>query len=180
LCLLCFLCFLLMLMNCTTVEELASDYLEHALDEVRASSVALHLQSCSACTELLQGISEVWSAAKFFPVYEPPAWLATRIVANTPRIARESWVDTIAAMWKWIIEPRTAMAVFTAILVLGWMGSMVGITPNWVAAVRNPGALYYGAHSALDRAYDEAIRKYYRSPLVTEIQTRIEQLREIS
>jgi predicted anti-sigma-YlaC factor YlaD len=167
-------------MNCATVEELASDYLEGALNEAQTGSVALHLHSCSACSELLEGMSELLSAAKLFPVYEPPAWLATRIVANTPRIARENWVDTIAAMWKWIIEPRTAMAVFTAILVLGWMGSMAGISPNWAAVVRHPGALYYGAHGALDRAYDEAIRQYYRSPLVTEIQTRIEQLREIS
>jgi hypothetical protein len=72
------------------------------------------------------------------------------------------------------------MAVFTATLVLGWMGSIAGISPDWVRTVRTPGAIYYGAHGALNRAYDEAVRKYYRSPLVTEIETRIEQLREIS
>jgi predicted anti-sigma-YlaC factor YlaD len=167
-------------MNCATVEELASDYLEGALNEAQASSVALHLQSCAACAELFADIGEVLSAAKVFPVYEPPPWLATRIIANTPRIARENWVDTMAAVWKWVIEPRTAMAVFTAILVLGWLGGMAGISPDWGRVVRNPAAVYYGAHGVLDRAYDEAIRKYYRSPLVTEIQTRIEQLREIS
>jgi len=161
-------------------ERLASDYLEGALNQAQASSIALHLQSCSACTELLEGMTEVLSAAKVFPVYEPPSWLATRIIANTTRIARENWVDTMAAVWKWVIEPRTAMAVFTALLVLGWLGGMAGISPDWGRVLRNPAAVYYGAHGVLDRAYDEAIRKYYRSPLVTEIQTRIEQLREIS
>jgi anti-sigma factor RsiW len=167
-------------MNCGIVEELASDYVEHSLGANDRHAVDAHLQSCPACAELLAGISQVLAAGKVFPVYEPPAWLATRIVANTPRIARESWVDTIASMWKWIAEPRTAMAMFTATLVLGWLGSIAGVSPNWASAVRNPTAIYYGAHSVLNRAYDEAIRKYYHSPIVTEIQTRIEQIREIS
>jgi hypothetical protein len=72
------------------------------------------------------------------------------------------------------------MAFFTAALVLGWMGNLAGISPNWAAVVRNPTAIYYGAQGAMNRAYDEAIRRYYRSPLLTEIQTRIDQLREIS
>ena len=167
-------------MNCGTVEELASDYLEHALSVEPHRVVDEHLETCSACAELLAGMFEVLSAGRVFPVYEPPAWLATRILANTPRIARESWTDTIASIWKWIVEPRMAMGIFTATLVLGWMGSIAGISPNWVSVVRHPAGIYYGAHTLVDRAYDEAIRKYYRSPLVTEIQSRIEQLREIS
>ena len=167
-------------MNCVKVEEYASDYLEHSLGANDRQAIDAHLRSCPACAELLAGISSVLAAVKVFPVYEPPAWLATRIVASTPRIARESWVETITSIWKWIFEPRTAMAVFTATLVLGWLGSIAGVSPDWARAVRNPTSIYYGAHSVLDRAYDEAIRKYYHSPIVTEIQTRIEQIREIS
>jgi predicted anti-sigma-YlaC factor YlaD len=167
-------------MTCQHYEELASDYLENTLTANDRRAMDTHLQSCSACSELLAGISEVMAAAKVFPVYESPAWLASRIVANTPHIARESWMDTIAAMWKALIEPRTAMAIFTAVMVLGWLGGMAGISPNWSSAVRNPSIIYYDAHSFLNHAYDEAIRKYYRSPLVTEIQSRLEQIREIS
>ena len=94
--------------------------------------------------------------------------------------SRESWPDTIAFMWKWIIEPRTAIAVFTATLVLGWLGNLAGISPDWSAVVRDPASLYYGTRGVMNRAYDEAIRSYYRSALVTQIQSRIEQLREIS
>ena len=72
------------------------------------------------------------------------------------------------------------MSFFTAALVLSWMGSLAGISPDWATVVRNPAAIYYGAQGAANRAYDEAVRKVYRSPLVSEIQTRIEQLREIS
>ena len=103
-----------------------------------------------------------------------------RIIANTPRLARESWTDILTAAWKWIIDPRAAMGVFTAVLVLGWLGNLAGISPDWGAVVRDPSAIYYGAQGAMNRAYDEAIRAYYRSPLVTQIQSRIEQFREIS
>jgi hypothetical protein len=167
-------------MNCTHCEERMSDYLENTLGMADRADVELHLRSCAACGDLLAWMTEVLVWGKGFPVYRAPAWLASRIIANTPRVVRESWVDTIASIGKWIIEPRTAMAVFTATLVLSWMGSLAGISPDWATVVRNPSAIYYGAQGAANRAYDEAVRKVYRSPLVSEIQTRIEQLREIS
>ena len=45
----------------------------------------------------------------------------------------------------------------------------VGISPDWTTVVRDPGSIYY-----------HAIRAAYRSPLVTEIESQIEQLMEIS
>ena len=167
-------------MNCQRCEERMSDYLEGALSASEREAVDLHLQSCTGCSELLAGMREVLAWGRRFPVYEPPSWLPARIVANTPRRARESWTDTIGTLWKWIVDPRTAMGLFTATLVLGWLGSLAGISPQWTTVVRNPAAIYYEAQGAVGRAYDEAVRRYYRSPLVNEIKTRIEQLREIS
>jgi hypothetical protein len=160
-----------------------SEYLEGTLSalepEVREAFDA-HLQSCASCTELLAGMREVLAWGRSFPVYEPPSWLSSRIIANTPRLERESWIDTITAAWRRISDPRTAMGLFTAVLVLGWLGSLTGISPRWTTVVRNPAGIYYEAQGAVNRAYDEAVRRYYHSPLVTDIKTRIEQLREIS
>jgi hypothetical protein len=168
-------------MNCAHCEEQMSDYLENALAANQRGAVELHLQSCHSCTELLAGMTEVLAWAKTFPVYEAPPWLPTRIIANTPRIERESWLDTITSAGRWIIEPRTAMGLFTATLVLSWLGGLAGISPaNLTTVVRDPAAIYYGAQGLINRAYDEAVRSYYRSGVVTQIQTRIEQLREIS
>src|SRR5437762_1419351 len=105
-------------MNCLHCEERMSDYLENTLSAADRGAVDLHLQSCSACSVLLAGMTEVLSWGRAFPVHEAPSWLPVRIIANTPKVARESWVDTIASVGRWIIEPRTAMAVFTATLVL--------------------------------------------------------------
>ena len=167
-------------MNCAHCEQRMSDYLENALSAADRGGMELHLHSCAPCNGLLAGMKEVLVWGKNFPVYEAPAWLSTRILANTPRVARENWFDTVASVWKWVIEPRTAMTVFTATLVLGWLGSLAGISPDWTTVVRDPAAVYYGAQEVVNHAYDEAIRTYYRSPLVTQIQARIEQLREIS
>ena len=139
-----------------------------------------HFQSCAACTELISTMKKVLVWAEDFPGYQAPEWLPARIVANTPRVARERWLDTLLLGWRWLVEPRTAMAVFTAVLVLGWLGGLAGISPNWAAIVRDPSSIYYEGQAAANRVYDVAVRAYYRSPLVTEIQDQIEQLREIS
>jgi len=167
-------------MNCLHCEERMSEYLEYALDAVERSTMDLHLHVCADCRALLASMREVLAWGKAFPVYEAPPWLATRIVANTPRVARASWLDPLASVWKWISEPRIALMFFTATLVLSWLGSAAGISPDWGTIVRHPTAIYYGAQGTLNRAYEEAVRRYYRSPLVTGIRTRIEQLREIS
>jgi predicted anti-sigma-YlaC factor YlaD len=167
-------------MNCNLCEERMSEYLEEALDQRERQSIDLHLQSCTACSELLFSMQEILGWAKTFSVVDPPAWLPLRIIANTPRLERERWSDTITAGFKWILNPRAAMGLFTATLVLSWLGNMTGISPDWSTVVRDPAGIYYEAQGAVNRAYDEAVRRYYRSPLLTEIKTRIEQLREIS
>src|SRR4030095_15661739 len=116
-------------MNCQHCEERMSDYLEGALSANGRDAFDLHLQSCSGCSELLAGMREVLAWGRRFPGHEPPSWLRARIVANTPRRARESWTDTVGALWKWIVDPRAAMGLFTATLVLGWLGSLAGVSP---------------------------------------------------
>jgi hypothetical protein len=157
-----------------------SDYLENTLGAGERDSVNLHLNSCSACMEMIAGMKEVIALGKSFPVHPVPEWLPLRILANTPVVARETWIETLTSIGRWIIEPRTAIAVFTTTLVLGWLGSIAGVSPDWAVVVRNPAAIYGQAEGLMNRAYGDAIRACYRSPLVTQIQSQIEQLMEIS
>jgi hypothetical protein len=160
-------------MNCAHCEERMSDYVENALNTSERSSLELHLQSCPSCTTLMSSISDVLGWGKSFPAYEPPPWLATRIIANTPHVVRETWQDTLAAIGRWFIEPRTAMGLLTTVLMVGWLGSVAGISAEVGSFVRNPSAVYY-------RVYDQAVRTFYHAPVVTEIRSQIERLREIS
>ena len=161
-------------MNCAHCEERISDYLDDGLRGSERAAMELHLKECTACAELLSGIHEVVEWGAGFAAYEPPPWLAGRIIANTPRMVRETWLDILTSVGRWFLEPRTAMGLLTAVVMIGWMGSMAPLSASdWSSLVRNPSAIYY-------RAYDEAVRSFYRAPLVTEIRAEIERLREIS
>jgi anti-sigma factor RsiW len=166
---------------CGYCEELMSDYLESVHGPPLREAMDAHFAVCDACAELRAGVMQVRSWAGEFPVYDAPPWLPVRIAAAAPRVERERWIDTVAGAFRWIRDPRAAIGLFTATLVLSWMGSLAGISPgSWTTVVRNPAGIYYDAQGALNHVYDEAVRKYYRSPLISEIRTRIEQLREIS
>ena len=168
------------LIACTHCEEKMSDYLENTLGSAERDFMDLHLHSCGTCMGMIAGMKEVIALGKCFPVHQAPEWLPARILANTPVVARETWIETLGAIGRWIIEPRTAMAVFTAVLVLGWLGGIAGVSPDWAVVIRNPAALYGQAEGLMSRAYGDAIRACYRSALVTRIQSQIEQLMEIS
>src|SRR5262245_7099203 len=104
-------------MNCAHCEERMSDCLEVALRPYERRTVHWDLQSCRACSDLHAGMTDVLAWARTCPVHERPSWLPARILANTPRLARERWTDTIAVIWKWIADPRPALGLFTEALV---------------------------------------------------------------
>src|SRR5579872_3465659 len=159
-------------MNCNQCEARLSDYLENALTPAERSAMDSHLQACRTCSELLDGMHDVMLWTKDFPVFEVPLWLPSRILANTPRAARETWLDTLTAAARWFIEPRTAMGLLTAVLMIGWLGSAAGISSfaEVVSVAENPAAACYSA-------YDAAVRGFYQAPLVTEIRSEIERFR---
>jgi hypothetical protein len=154
--------------KCTDCEEKLSDYIEQVLSSDERRAVELHLRICKSCNELLTGISNVIEAGRNFPVYAPPPWLATRIVANTLP-ARLSLRGRIASLWQSLGEPRTALAIFTSAIVLGWVGG---------GTVRE--AVFNRAEGVMSCAYDRAVRSYYRSPVIIEIHSRLDQLMENS
>jgi len=175
-------------MNCKYCEDHLSDYLENTLDaDGRAGlreELELHFQSCSACSELLEGVREVIQWGREFPAAPAPEWLSTRIIANTPRVVRVTWRDWVTSAWRTVSEPRFAMALMTSTLMIGWLGATAGFTASDLSIVRSPSAVYYGVEGWATRVYGNAIRNYYSSPIVNEIQcqihTRIEQFRENS
>jgi hypothetical protein len=155
-------------LKCTDFEEHLSDYIEQSLSENDRIALEMHLHSCPSCSELLSGMKLVMAVGRDFPVHTPPAWLATRIVANTPP-PRASLRKRLAAFAQSLLEPRTALAIFTAAIVMGWIGG---------GSVR--GAVMDRAEGVVSCAYDHAIRTYYRSPVIIEIHSRFDQLMENS
>jgi hypothetical protein len=171
-------------MNCKYCEDHFSDYLEDALHAEEKSAMELHFQSCSACSDLLEGVRDVMQWGREFPATAAPEWLPARIVANTPIVVRITWMDWFRSAWRTVSEPRFAMALMTSVVMIGWLGSTAGITASDLSIVRSPAAVYYGVEGWATRVYGDAVRNYYSSPIVNSIQCHIhsgiEQLRENS
>ena len=171
-------------MNCAHCEDQLSMYLEDALDNSERLSIEAHLQTCAACSELLEGVREIIQWGKSFTTPEPSPWLPTNILANTPVVVRITWRDWLVGAWRSVCEPRFAMAILTSTLVLGWMGSLAGISAPDIATLRHPVGIYHRIGGWANRLYGDAVRSYYSSPIVNAIQcqihSRIEQFRENS
>ena len=160
-------------MNCIYCEDRLSDYLEDTLSAPERAVVEEHLQSCSACNELLSGVRHVMQFARELPAQAPPPWLSSRIIANTPQVIRITWRDWVVNAWRNVCEPRFALALVTSLLMLGWMGSLAGISVADVAIVRHPSAIYNRMGGWANRLYGDAVRSYYSSTLVNAIQCQI-------
>ena len=71
------------------------------------------------------------------------------------------------------------MAFFTATIVIGWLGGLAGLDIRF-SDLQNPTSIYYRAEGYVNRAYGQAVQRYYTTPIVSAIQYQIERLREIS
>ena len=168
-------------MICGEFEDRISDYLEGAVEPRIRYEMDAHVSQCRSCEDLLAGVRQVLEWGRKFSVPEPAPWLPARITTATPQIVRETWVDVVTAAVRWCLEPRTAMAFLTATLVLGWLGSLAGFTNIPLSEmVREPSSIYYRAEGFVNRAYGDAVQRYYRARLVTAIQFQLERFREIS
>jgi hypothetical protein len=195
--------------ECPQVEPCLAPYLamlvsgDASADVVPSDRVRLlaHLGGCSPCRELYDAIAGGIEWAGAFREYDAPPALMARIIAGTsgtrdavrdatpsreaaapdPVAVRETWVDTLGYLARWLMEPRTAMMALTSVLVMGWMSSLAGLRPD-IRTLSNPAALYDGVQTIADEVYDEGIRFYYAVPhaFVGEVQARIEHLRDES
>jgi anti-sigma factor RsiW len=164
--------------DCRQVERHLDAYVEQTAGPQEREATRRHLERCPSCRELAACIREAFDWTADFPELGPPDWLATRILANTPPVVRERWRDTFLGAWRWITEPRMAMTVFASVFILGWVSNVLGMPLDVSGMVRNPSGALYSAEGVMSQVYDQAVRSYYRSPIVHEIYCRIEQLKE--
>jgi anti-sigma factor RsiW len=94
-------------MNCQSVRDLISPFLDNELDVVQTSEVERHVETCVACAELHFQYSQLRSRLRAdAPYYSATEELRTRIEHALERkaAARERW----HAPWGWIGSAATA------------------------------------------------------------------------
>jgi predicted anti-sigma-YlaC factor YlaD len=141
-------------MECLTVKNTLSDYLDNGLPEAEAHQFAAHLIGCENCQKLELQLAEIRMAARDLPLHTPSRALWTRI-SNTieaeglltdPRATRpmkkETWLDALRERWAALSFPQLVGAGAMAALLVAF-GS-VGVYRQFSGSV-NMGAMQTAA-----------------------------------
>jgi anti-sigma factor RsiW len=77
-------------MECHTIQEYFSAYLDGELPRTQAERVARHLKVCADCRREYQAWQQLWVALAVDPAPAPP-YLASRVLARLPRRSQPVW-----------------------------------------------------------------------------------------
>ena len=97
-------------MNCETLEELISAYVDGEVSEEERQTVEQHVASCASCRATLQDFSTAQTFVRTLPTFDAPQDFRQRV---TERVERKSrfW------MWNWTFVPRFALGTIALLLI---------------------------------------------------------------
>jgi len=125
-------------MDCPRSQELLSDHLEGDLHAILRAELETHLAACSDCRSLREAMAEVMEALRAYPVLEPPAGLADRVVEATRKTPRPRPAPTPVVVRPAIVIPAwmQAAAAGFALVALGVLLVVVGPEASGRAATQ--------------------------------------------
>jgi len=152
-------------MRCAELEILLADYLDGAASGAEKSVVEEHLAGCAACAELARDAAGAVAFMDRAAAIEPPPGMVARILADDRVRLRRSWPERllgfVSEFWQVVSElvwqPRLAMGVAMVVLSVAMLGRMWGPAENQV-----------------HRAWDRTVKQYENLPLVSAIQSQLE------
>jgi len=145
-------------MRCAELEIVLADYLDGAVSGVEKSAVEAHLAGCASCAELARDAAGAVAFMDRAGAVEPPSGMIARILADDRIRLRRSWSERLLGfVWFLVGEPRLAMGVAMVVLSIAMLGRMWGPAENQV-----------------HRAWDRTVKQYENLPLVSEIQSQLE------
>jgi anti-sigma factor RsiW len=107
-------------MNCSTIEQWLSEYVESSLPAEETQIVAKHLETCTRCTALVAEMKSALSACRHYPSLELDPELVERILLRTSgRPRTRSLRDRVNQYFvRPILTPRFAAGAVLAALFL--------------------------------------------------------------
>ncbi len=162
------------------VAELASDYLDSALEGARRAELEAHLASCATCRGLIDDMRLAVSACRATAPCEPSPWLVQRILLQTVGQREANQPGWGARLRLWLrpsFRPRIvygiAMTVFSLSFIL--FTARVKLRAmnlrDW-----NPATWVYQANSRGHLLVARAEKFYYDLRFVYEVQTVLHEL----
>ena len=149
-------------MTCAELEIRLADYLDGAVSSGERSAVEAHLAACAFCAELARDAGDALAFMERTATVEPPPAMIARILSDRRIALRRSWPERLLGFvsqfrWRLVWQPRLAMGVAMMVLSIAMLGRMWG-----------------PAESQVHRAWDRTVKQYENMPLVSAIQSQLE------
>jgi hypothetical protein len=161
------------------LENLATDYLDGALDPVRRAQAEAHLASCGECRAMMEGVRLAITTCQAARDLEPAPWLGARILRATTGERKPGPAAQLMALLRPILRPQFvygfAMAVFSVSFVL--FTAKVNLR-HLKARELNPGTWFQRADSRGHLLFARAEKFYDDLRFVYEVQSVLQELRQ--
>jgi hypothetical protein len=149
-------------MNCTHIEELLSEYMERNLPDQEMTRVAAHLNKCSNCSRLRDGMVSVVYLCKSYPVLEMDVNLLEKILLRTSgrsrrRSLKELWKNNFL---KPLLNPRFAVGAGLAALFLVLMMNLIIPRISPAMSAFSPSELLRLMDRGVQQVYGEGLKAY--------------------
>lgn len=153
-------------MRCAELEILLADFLDGAVSSAEKVAVEAHLAGCAVCAELARDAAGAVAFMDRAATVEALPGMVARILADDRIKLRRSWLERLLGfvsqyvwqpVWQLLWQPRLAMGVAMVVLSIAMLGRMWGPAENQV-----------------HRAWDRTVKQYENLPLVSEIQSQLE------
>lgn len=172
-------------MTCHECEILLSDYLDGTLAADVRADFDRHLSECQACAELTRDASAGMAILHEVEEPEPPAWLVTRILAETSS-GKHGSLRTAKGPKAWfagllgpILQPRLVMGMALTVLSFSMMARCAGVSPRqFKPSDLEPSQVWAAIDDKAHRMWSRTVKFYEDLRFVYEVQSRVREWTE--
>lgn len=177
--------------TCQQIEELLSEYVDHALgyqtlDSQQRAAFAAHAQSCPRCRPLVARVAGTAALLRRLEPLEPPERLVRRILEQTVVAeATRGWRVGLRRLPDWlrsvlipVLQPRFAMGAVTTFVAVLMLSQALGVSLDDVKQVKladfHPVNLYRAADRRAHLLYARGVKFVNDLRVIQEIQSRVQ------
>lgn len=121
-------------MNCETMEELLSAYIDGEATAEERQTVEQHIASCASCRAALQDFSTVQTLSRMLPVLDAPQGFRQRVTERVERTSR-TWFRIRQFAPRFALGTIALLLISTGVLFWQWRQSPVNQPEQYAASV---------------------------------------------
>lgn len=149
-------------MECVSIEERLSGYIERSLPAADMAAVAEHLHACSKCASLADDLRSVLLTCKAYPEIEPDVALLERILLKTSGRQRTRSLREIFNEYfvRQMLTPRFAAGAALAVLFLALSVTLARPHMATIASFASPSQIFRRMDRGIQTLYAEGLKAY--------------------